>query len=345
MRDGRPSAQWTLDGFACFALRLHRFIDCTFCAAFHVLIPFQFHRKPTNCIRNYLNYCIMLGRVANSRASSLLASMNASAISRLRSNVSNIRRHQFSTLQAIPQHFLLNQQPHFATGLPPCRDEDDDNNKTDRTNNILRHSSAKINHWNHTTTPLQHNNNNLTILRQYHTTLPEQRGVAIVLTLGAVAATAKAGQYAVQGYNEWKVAAEEERKRQELEEKNNPKPKEEEATHKAQDEAKNEDNSSSQSQQSTTGGAKAKQETKRENFFAKFFNLSVGSKYYEGGFEEQMTRKEAALILGVRESSTAKRIKEAHRKLLILNHPDTGGSTYMAGKINEAKELLLKGKK
>lgn len=64
-----------------------------------------------------------------------------------------------------------------------------------------------------------------------------------------------------------------------------------------------------------------------------------------GGFEEQMTRKEAALILGVRESSTPKRIKEAHRKLLILNHPDTGGSTYMAGKINEAKELLLQGKK
>jgi len=304
----------------------------------------------------------MLGRVANSGVSSAAAKMSASsAISRLRSptvSSSNInRRHQFSTLQAIPQHFLLNQPPHYATGLPSCRDEEDDDNlKTNRTNNILRHSSVKINnHWNTiTTTPIQHNhtNNNLTILRHYHTTLPQQRGVATVLSLGAVAATAKAGQYAVQGYNEWKVAAEEERKRQELEEKNNPKPKEEEEAnthHTAQDEANNEsasaDNSSSQSQQSTAGGGKAKTETKRENFFAKFFNLSVGSKYYEGGFEEQMTRKEAALILGVRESSTAKRIKEAHRKLLILNHPDTGGSTYMAGKINEAKELLLKGKK
>ncbi len=67
--------------------------------------------------------------------------------------------------------------------------------------------------------------------------------------------------------------------------------------------------------------------------------------YNKGGFEDKMTRKEAALILGVRESSSTKRIKEAHRKLLILNHPDTGGSTYVAGKINEAKELLLKGKR
>ena len=80
----------------------------------------------------------------------------------------------------------------------------------------------------------------------------------------------------------------------------------------------------------------------RENIFAKWFD--VGGKYYEGGFEDSMTRREAALVLGVRESSSAQRIKDAHRKLLILNHPDTGGSTYLAGKINEAKELLLKGK-
>lgn len=37
-----------------------------------------------------------------------------------------------------------------------------------------------------------------------------------------------------------------------------------------------------------------------------------------------MTRREAQLILGVREGSTSQLIKERHRKLLIINHPDRG---------------------
>ncbi|TYZ69044.1 hypothetical protein PybrP1_006579 [[Pythium] brassicae (nom. inval.)] len=66
--------------------------------------------------------------------------------------------------------------------------------------------------------------------------------------------------------------------------------------------------------------------------------------FYDGPFEDKMTRREAALILGVRESASEERIRNAHRKLLILNHPDTGGSTFIATKINQAKELLLGGK-
>lgn len=43
-----------------------------------------------------------------------------------------------------------------------------------------------------------------------------------------------------------------------------------------------------------------------------------------GAFENPMTRREAQLILGVRETSTPEEIRSRHRKLMILNHPDQG---------------------
>ena len=54
-----------------------------------------------------------------------------------------------------------------------------------------------------------------------------------------------------------------------------------------------------------------------------------------------MTRREAALILGLRESAAPERVKDAHRKIMIANHPDSGGSSYLATKINEAKDMML----
>nr|GMD32555.1 mitochondrial import inner membrane translocase subunit TIM14-3-like [Ipomoea batatas] len=64
-------------------------------------------------------------------------------------------------------------------------------------------------------------------------------------------------------------------------------------------------------------------------------------RFYPGGFEPVMTRREAALILGVRERAAIEKIKEAHRRVMVANHPDAGGSHYIASKINEAKEILL----
>jgi DnaJ family protein C protein 19 len=74
------------------------------------------------------------------------------------------------------------------------------------------------------------------------------------------------------------------------------------------------------------------------------FSSWFARNYYDGGFEEKMSRREAALILGVRETATVERIKEAHRRVLILNHPDKGGSVFVSAKVNEAKDILLKGR-
>eukprot|EP01126_Amoeba_proteus_P058780 TRINITY_DN762_c0_g1_i7.p1 TRINITY_DN762_c0_g1~~TRINITY_DN762_c0_g1_i7.p1 ORF type:complete len:464 (-),score=168.52 TRINITY_DN762_c0_g1_i7:102-1493(-) len=60
------------------------------------------------------------------------------------------------------------------------------------------------------------------------------------------------------------------------------------------------------------------------------------------GFEEKMSVDEALNILGLDQSDAQdpKKLQAAHRRVILRNHPDRGGSQYFAIKINEAKELL-----
>lgn len=55
-----------------------------------------------------------------------------------------------------------------------------------------------------------------------------------------------------------------------------------------------------------------------------------------------MTRDEALAILGLAEGASEDDIKHAHKRLMLKVHPDQGGSDYLATKLNEAKDVLLK---
>ena len=55
-----------------------------------------------------------------------------------------------------------------------------------------------------------------------------------------------------------------------------------------------------------------------------------------------MDKDEARLILGLTAQATEAEIREAHRRLIQKNHPDMGGSDYLAARINQARDVLLK---
>lgn len=55
----------------------------------------------------------------------------------------------------------------------------------------------------------------------------------------------------------------------------------------------------------------------------------------------KMSSEEAYQVLGLKSGASEQDIIAAHRKLIQKNHPDRGGSDYLAMKINLAKKTLL----
>lgn len=57
-----------------------------------------------------------------------------------------------------------------------------------------------------------------------------------------------------------------------------------------------------------------------------------------------MTVLEAKMILGLEptEKMSKETLQKLHRRAMLMNHPDKGGSAYLALKINQARDILNK---
>jgi DnaJ homolog subfamily C member 19 len=54
-----------------------------------------------------------------------------------------------------------------------------------------------------------------------------------------------------------------------------------------------------------------------------------------------MTREEAYKVLGLRPGASEAEIRAAHHRLMRAAHPDSGGSDWLATRINQARDVLL----
>ena len=73
--------------------------------------------------------------------------------------------------------------------------------------------------------------------------------------------------------------------------------------------------------------------------FAGWREADQGERERRGG--GAMSRREALEVLGLAEGASAADIVRAHRTLMKKFHPDHGGSTTLAARVNQAKDVLM----
>ena len=73
--------------------------------------------------------------------------------------------------------------------------------------------------------------------------------------------------------------------------------------------------------------------------FAGWREADEGQRQGRGG--GSMSRREALEVLGLGEGASGADIVRAHRTLMKKFHPDHGGSTTLAARVNQAKDVLM----
>ena len=71
------------------------------------------------------------------------------------------------------------------------------------------------------------------------------------------------------------------------------------------------------------------------------FNIDPTAREGRSADSGPMTKEEAYQVLGLAAGASETEVVEAHRRLMKRLHPDHGGSTFLASKINAAKSVLL----
>jgi hypothetical protein len=74
--------------------------------------------------------------------------------------------------------------------------------------------------------------------------------------------------------------------------------------------------------------------------FAGWREADEGQRQRRGG-GGSMSRREALEVLGLAEGASGADIARAHRTLMKKFHPDHGGSTTLAARVNQAKDVLM----
>jgi hypothetical protein len=74
-----------------------------------------------------------------------------------------------------------------------------------------------------------------------------------------------------------------------------------------------------------------------------FFNKKAnGFSQFMRNQPSNLELEECYRILGLEKNCNKKDILQAHKKLILKLHPDKSGNNYLAGKINQARDTLLK---